>query len=90
MVLHSPWWIREHWGRLFDLLSLTPYGFPGAQPGDGHGVATMRKKEISLVPADLEAPSSDPREVTALAHNVDHLMCELEQLRPALYAATAE
>ena len=27
MVLHSPWWIREHWGRAFDVLSITPDGF---------------------------------------------------------------
>lgn len=90
MVLHSPWWIREHWGRPFDLLSLTPAGFPGVGPDRGHGVATMRKREIDLTRADLEAPSSDPRESTALAHNVNHLMRELEELRPVHDAMVAE
>ena len=81
MILHSPWWIREHWGRLFDILSLRPYGFPGAIGKGGHGLVPMRKKDVRLTPSELEAPSADPREATALAHNVDHLMRELETLR---------
>lgn len=90
MILHSPWWIREHWGRPFDILSLTPSGFPGAPRGVGHGLVTMRKKETVLSTADLEDPSADPREATALAHNVSHLTRELEELRPAFDAASAE
>ena len=81
MVFHSPWWIREHWGRAFELLSLTESGFPGAPAGLGHGVATMRKRDTAPSTADLEALSEDPREAPALAHNVDHLMRELEDLR---------
>jgi SAM-dependent methyltransferase len=89
MVLHSPWWIREHWGRLFDILALTPHGFPGVPAGQGHGLATMRKRDVRQSETELEAPSRDPREVTALAHNADHLMRELEELRPAFDAASA-
>lgn len=84
MVLHSPWWIREHWGRLFEVLSLTPHGFPGVPPGEGHGVATMRRRDVSVTPAELEVPSADPREAKALAHNVGHLVREVEGLRAAL------
>lgn len=83
MVLHSPWWIREHWGRLFEILSLTPYGFPGAPAGQGHGMVAMRRKDVDLSPADLERPSADPREAAALLHQADHLMRELEQFRQA-------
>lgn len=81
MVLHSPWWIREHWGRPFEVLSLIPHGFPGALPGQGHGVAVMRKRDVSLTRPELEVPSEDPREARALAHNVASLMDELEELR---------
>src|SRR6266566_5940336 len=27
MVLHSPWWIRAHWGRAFDIVDLRLDGF---------------------------------------------------------------
>jgi SAM-dependent methyltransferase len=81
MVLHSPWWVREHWGRLFEILSLTEYGFPGMDAVRGHGVVTMQKKELQLTQEELEAPSADPREALALAHNVNHLIRELEDLR---------
>jgi predicted nucleic acid-binding Zn-ribbon protein len=43
----------------------------------------LRRKDARLEPADLEALSSDPREAVALAHNVDRLVGELEELRPA-------
>ncbi|HYJ00543.1 MAG TPA: class I SAM-dependent methyltransferase [Thermoleophilaceae bacterium] len=89
MILHSPWWIREHWGRLFEVVSLTPHGF-ASEPGTGHGMAVLRKKATSLTVAELEAPSSDPREAPALVHNVDRLIRELEDLRPAWEGATAE
>jgi SAM-dependent methyltransferase len=83
MVLHSPWWIHEHWGRLFEIHSLTPYGFPGAPAGVGHGMVAMRKKDVRISEAELEAPSNDPREATASVHNVAHLSRELEELRSA-------
>jgi len=67
MVLHAPWWLRTHWGRLFDVVRLQEHGFCAA-PGDGHGVITLRRREVSLTAADLERPDpDDPREATALA-----------------------
>lgn len=83
MILHSGWWIREHWGRLFDVVSLDPYGFPEKEPGDGQGMAVLRKKDVRLTAADLEARSDDPREAASLAYNVELLTRELEELRPA-------
>jgi SAM-dependent methyltransferase len=58
MVLHSPWWIREHWGRAFQIVELVPYGFgvdpdPGAPPL-GQGMVLMRKRPGALTTADLE------------------------------------
>lgn len=83
MILHSPWWIQEHWGRLFEVVSLSPYGFPDAEGAAGHGLVLMRKRDVSATAAELERPGEDPREARALAHNVDHLARELERLRGA-------
>src|SRR5690606_19662858 len=74
MVFHSPWWLRAHWGRAFEILSLTEAGFAHPDPDFGQGLVVMRRKDVQLAPADLEAPSDDPREAPALAHNVDRLM----------------
>ena len=83
MVLHSPWWIRSRWGRAFEILSLRPDGF-ACEPGAGHGVVVMRKRAGEIEAADLEAiDPAEPREATALAHNVRQLLAEVEHLRPA-------
>jgi SAM-dependent methyltransferase len=81
MVLHSPWWIREHWGRAFDVLTLTPYGFAtdGAQ---GQGVVVLRKTDTPLTTTDLERiVPGDEREIRALQHNERTLTSEIVELR---------
>jgi SAM-dependent methyltransferase len=71
-VLHSEWWLRAHWGRAFEFLVL----FSG-EPGSGQGVVMMRRRDVSLTRADLEALEPDePREVLALQHNVRQLFRE--------------
>ena len=43
IVVHQPWWIREHWGRLLDIVELHNSGF--AHPDDrsrGSGVVLLR------------------------------------------------
>jgi SAM-dependent methyltransferase len=63
-VLHSPWWLRSHWGRAFEILSLRSSGFAGGRPG--HGFVLGRKKGVSLTRDDLERPEpEDPRELQA-------------------------
>ncbi len=63
-VIHSPWWLRSHWGRAFEILSLRSSGFAGGQPG--HGFVLGRKKDVSLTRDDLERPEpDDPRELEA-------------------------
>jgi hypothetical protein len=63
-VLHSPWWLRLHWGRAFEILSLRSSGFAGGRPG--HGFVLGRKKGVSLTRDDLERPDpDDPRELQA-------------------------
>jgi SAM-dependent methyltransferase len=84
MVFHSEWWIRSHWGRAFEVLSLSEAGFATADPDYGQGLAVLRRKDVRLTPDDLRCLSEDSREGPALEHNVDRLMGELETLRPLL------
>jgi SAM-dependent methyltransferase len=84
MVFHSPWWLHAHWGRAFEILSLTEAGFQVPVPDRGQGLVVLRRKDVSLTPDDLRVVSEDPREARALDHNVDKLMAELEWLRPTL------
>lgn len=81
MVLHSPWWITSHWGRAFEIVSIKPDGFAG-EPGTGHGAVMMRKRPVDVTPVELEAiEPGEPREATALAHNVRQLLGEVAELR---------
>lgn len=84
MVFHSPWWLRAHWGRAFEILSLAEAGFAVHDPDNGQGLIVMRRKDVQLNPSDLRRISDDPREAPALDHNLDRLMGELEWLRPEL------
>jgi SAM-dependent methyltransferase len=64
IVLHSPWWLRTHWGRAFEILALEPAGF--VMPDAAHGVVLASKRDVSLSTEDLERPDADdPREVRA-------------------------
>jgi SAM-dependent methyltransferase len=69
MVLMSDWWVREHWGRAFEFVAVE------AQV-HGQTWALMRRRDVQLTAAELAAPSGDPREHTALRHNLEQLRCE--------------
>jgi SAM-dependent methyltransferase len=80
-VIHSPWWLREHWGRAFEIVDLHPSGFAN-DPGAGHGVVVARPRETPVTAADLEAVDpADPREISALRHNIAQLHHENEAKR---------
>ena len=80
-VIHSPWWLREHWGRAFEILDLKPSGFAN-DPGAGHGVVVARPRPEPVTTADLEAvEAADPREISALRHNIAQLHHENEAKR---------
>lgn len=79
-VLHSPWWIREHWGRAFEIDSLHPSGFGEEDRSLGHGFVLLRKKEVAVSPRSLEEPGDDPRERRALLHNLEQLQRESAEL----------
>jgi SAM-dependent methyltransferase len=69
-VLMSEWWLREHWGRAFEILSIDP---------QFHNFSWVlaRRRDVSLTTDDIERPSADPREFRALRHNVAELQDEL-------------
>lgn len=84
MVLHSPWWIREHWGRAFDVLELRPDGF-ATRARRGQGTALLRKNDTDVTREELERIDlSDPREAVALRHNLDTVQAEVADLRTAV------
>ena len=74
MILISDWWVREHWGRAFEIVAVTPRFH-------NQSWAMLRKKDVSLTSEELLAPGDDPREFAALRHNVAQLQAEIEQLR---------
>jgi len=81
MVMHSPWWIRAHWGRAFEVEAMISGGF-ATDSEVGQGLVLMRKKAVTLQPADLEQPEDDePRELEALRHELFHARAEMAQLR---------
>jgi SAM-dependent methyltransferase len=78
MVLHSPWWLREHWGRAFDILELRPTS------DWGEGAVAMRKRDVSPTPEDLERiDPHDERELRALRHNLRQVQREGVLVREA-------
>jgi SAM-dependent methyltransferase len=89
MVMHSPWWIEEHWGRGFEILSLSPAGFAN-DDSLGHGSVLMRKRDVAITPDILEQVAvTEERETRALLHNVGQLHQESVGLRYELDVARA-
>jgi SAM-dependent methyltransferase len=85
IAFNSEWWIRAHWGRGFEIVSLMPHG--GGDPPQGHGIALLRKKPVELTVEDLTRLEPDePREIAAIQHNVEQLRDDTLRLRVALEA----
>lgn len=83
MVLHSPWWIREHWGRALEVVDVIPKGF-ATDPSIGQGVAVLRRGTGKVSREDVErVEPGDARELRALQHNVHQLRAEVGDLRRA-------
>lgn len=72
-VYLSEWWLRDHWGRAFDVVRYVPRGYslPPEQRGQGlgQGVVTLRKKPVRVTAEELEEPGDDPRELAAALHS---------------------
>ncbi|MBW3607866.1 MAG: class I SAM-dependent methyltransferase [Actinobacteria bacterium] len=78
-VFHSPWWLREHWGRAFEIVQMRE----GSAPRE-HGLVLLRSRsDVEVTPALLERidPAREPREVAALRQQVRLLQGESARLR---------
>lgn len=78
MVLMSDWWVEEHWGRAFRILE--------RKSCCGQTWSLLEKKPVELSPEELMEPSDDPREITALQHNITQLQDEIDDLKEAAAA----
>ncbi|MSO96201.1 MAG: class I SAM-dependent methyltransferase [Thermoleophilia bacterium] len=83
MVMHSEWWLREHWGRAFEIVTLERDGF--ATSNGGQGIVLMRKRPGAVSAPELEriAPD-DTREIAALRHQVGQIHRESLEARTSL------
>jgi len=77
IVFHSKWWLREHWGRAFEVLHLEPTD--PEEPG-GQGAVLLRPLALRLTRAELDTPGDDPRELKALQRNIEQLHAEAAEL----------
>lgn len=82
-VYVSEWWVREHWGRAFNIERFEPIGF--ALPSTVSGgqawlIARKPRTTQSLTRADLESPSSDIRETAAALRTRQLAYEELQHL----------
>ena len=77
-VWHGEWWLREHWGRGFEVLSVAAEGFAAAPDGAhrGHGAVLLRRRGAVPSAAELERPADDPRERDAALQSA--LLARLE------------
>ncbi|MDQ3122144.1 MAG: class I SAM-dependent methyltransferase [Actinomycetota bacterium] len=84
-VFHSEWWIREHWGRAFDIGSVEQQGVMLGPQWNGQGVVMLRKRAAKITAEELERiDPSDEREIEALRHNLRQLHHESLTARVAV------
>ncbi len=86
VVFHSEWWLREHWGRAFEIPAFERYD--PDEPG-GHGAILLRPRNERPRPHDLERRGDDRREQLALQTNLEQLHREAADLFGQLSHATA-
>jgi SAM-dependent methyltransferase len=85
LVFHSEWWIREHWGRAFDVLSVEEHGVMLGPQWNGQGVVVLRKRDVDITADELQRiDPGEPREVAALKHNIRQLHQESASAREAV------
>jgi SAM-dependent methyltransferase len=97
-VVHSPWWIREHWGRLFEIVSLEEEGFAVRTTRErkpshwqGQGIAVLRRKPVELGLEELErVDPAEAREIAALRYNLELVQREARHARTEQARLTAE
>ncbi len=79
-VFLSSWWVEEHWGRAFEILTLREEGFAAAPRWRGQGVLLARKRPVEITVEELEkVDPRDGREIEALRHNIRQLHHESQK-----------
>jgi SAM-dependent methyltransferase len=80
VTFHSPWWLRAHWGRAFEVVRIVPH--TGNDAPEGHGLILLRRKPVQLSAEDLrQLEPGEEREIRALAHQAEQLRRETLELR---------
>jgi SAM-dependent methyltransferase len=74
LTMISDWWLREHWGRAFEVLDIEANVH-------NQSWALLRRRDVRLTVAQLELPGDDPREYLALRHNLVQTQRELEAVQ---------
>lgn len=88
-ILHSEWWLREHWGRAFEVLEVArpPRGADGS-PQTTHSYISLRKRQTDLTVAGLEdCDAAEVRELAGLQTNIRLLRRELDTFAQARRSA---
>jgi ubiquinone/menaquinone biosynthesis C-methylase UbiE len=82
-VFHSHWWLREHWGRAFEIVALRPGDFEeNSGENASHGWAVLQAREAELTPEQLEREDPDDRRYfEAHRFQFELLRAEGEELR---------
>lgn len=76
-VFHSEWWLRAHWGRAFEVLSI--------DEADAGRTVVLTKLHSSVTAEDLERPEPDERrELDAARANAAYLGDQVERARREL------
>jgi hypothetical protein len=67
-VFHSEWWLREHWGRGFEVVTIERPAHSSAGAAEiTHNYILLRKRDVDLDPAILEhVDPTEKRELAAL------------------------
>jgi SAM-dependent methyltransferase len=80
-VLHSPWWVRAHWGRAFEVVRIDERALRGER--HGHDLVLMRRPAgPPPTVAELEEREpGEPREIAALVSALQQTRAELAELR---------
>ena len=76
LVFHSEWWLRAHWGRAFEIVSIEEKGV------EEQGLVVMRRRDVTLTHEDLDRPEpEEPRELSAAIHQGRQLYAEAAEQR---------
>jgi SAM-dependent methyltransferase len=81
-VFHSEWWLREHWGRAFEILEVArPPRTADGSPQVTHSYIAMRKRPGTFTSGQLErCDPGEPRELAGAQTNVRLLRGEIAGL----------